>query len=416
MLYLSCHPHLRTDSNAGYATHIRETIAALSRRGHEVVPWIAGDRSAAAGAAGGSQRPSAASWARRVVPGFAWRGLRDAALVRHDVSLGPGLRDVLRRVGPDVVYERAAYLCGAGVRAAERAGTPLVLEMNAPYVEERRSLHGGGPLDVAGRAWERRVLRGAALVVAVSDVLADRLAESADVPRERVRAQPNGVDTTRFHPGVASARERLGIAPDAFVVAFVGSFIRWHRLEVLLDALARLAAQRVPVHGLFVGDGEVAQELRLRAQELGIGARVTFTGTVPFEDVPAHVQAADVCVIPGHAWYCSPIKLFEYGGVGRAVVSHDSAPVREVVEDGRDCLLFDGSSVALARTLRALHDDPARRASLAAALHATVVARHSWDAVAERIEGWMEDVAGVGGARAARGPVGAADGRRPRVP
>lgn len=395
VLYLSCHPHLRTASNAGYSTHIRETVAALRRAGHEVVPWIAGDRGAPAEERV-AERPPAVSWARRIVPGFAWQGMRDASLVRHDVLLDPELRDVIHRVSPDVIYERAAYLSGAGVRCAERTGTPLLLEVNAPYVEERRNLHGAGMMEAAGRRWERRVLRGASLVVAVSSVLADRLAEAAEVPRDRVRVQPNGVDVARFHADVPSARADLGIPPDAFVVAFVGSFIRWHRLEVLVGAVARLARQGVPVHGLLVGDGEVRGELERRAAELGVAERVTFTGTVPFDRVPGLVQAADACVIPGHAWYCSPIKLFEYGGVGKAVVSLGSEPVREVVEEGRECVLFDGSEDDLAAALRTLHDDPARRASLAAALRGAVSTRFTWDAAARRISGWMSEV--VGGA------------------
>ena len=44
VLYLSSHPHLRTDAPSGYATHMRETIAALREAGCEVVSLIAGDR------------------------------------------------------------------------------------------------------------------------------------------------------------------------------------------------------------------------------------------------------------------------------------------------------------------------------------------------------------------------------------
>ena len=393
VLYLSCHPHLRTDSNAGYSTHIRETIEALRRQGHEVVSWIAGDRGPPAESRV-AERPPAVSWARRVVPGFAWQGMRDAALVRQDVMRDPELLEVIRRVSPDVIYERAAYLSGAGVRCAERTGTPLVLKVNAPYVEERRNLHGAGMMEAAGRRWERRVLRGASVVVAVSSVLADRLASSAGVSRDRVRVQPNGVDVARFHAGVPSARGELGIAHDAFVACFVGSFIRWHRLEVLVEAVARLAAEGVPVHGLLVGDGEVRGELEALARDRGIADRMTLTGMVPFERVPQLVQAADVCVIPGHAWYCSPIKLFEYGGIGKAVVSLDSEPVREVVTADRECVFFDGSVEDLTRALRRLHAEPSRRQAMGVALRDAVTRRFTWDAAATQISAWMTEVAG----------------------
>lgn len=404
ILYVSCHPHLRTDSNAGYATHIRETVAALQRRGHAVETWIAGDADrASAGAAStgpalaGSAvttrgRAPAVSLLRRVVPRFAWRGLRDLALVRHARAIEPWLRAEVKRVRPDVIYERAAYLSSAGTRVAVATKTPLILEVNAPYVEERRNLNGLGPMDGVGQRWETDVVNAAALVVTVSSVLRDRLVETAGVPGARVRVQPNGVDMGRFHAGVPSARVALGLPADAFVVCFVGSFIRWHRLEVLIDAVAALADSGAPAYALLVGDGDVRGELEARARERGVSDRIRFTGTVPFEAVPAHIQAADVCVIPGHAWYCSPIKLFEYGGVGKAVISLDSAPVREVAQVGRDCRTFDGSAGDLESELRRLMLQPDVRADLAANLHRAVAQRFTWDAAAIRIERWMAEV------------------------
>jgi len=392
ILYVSCHPHLRTDSNAGYATHIREVVAALKRRGHGVETWIAGERRGARSASATGAGSRGVSALRRVVPSFAWRGLRDLSLVRHDRAIEARLRAEVDARRPDVIYERAAYLSSAGIRVAAATGIPLLLEVNAPYVEERRNLNGAGPMDGAGRRWESRVLCGASGVVTVSSVLRDRLVESSGVPAQRVRVQPNGVDVQRFHADAPSLRRELDLPEGAFVVCFVGSFIRWHRLEVLIEAVAALSATGAPAYALLVGDGEMRASLEERARSLGIGDRVRFTGTVPFESVAGHIQTADVCVIPGHAWYCSPIKLFEYGGVGKAVVSLDSKPVREVVDVGRDCVLFDGSAAHLEAELRRLMLDTGAREELARNLHSTVVSHYTWDTAAERIERWLDEI------------------------
>ncbi len=393
ILYVSGHPHLRTDAPSGYATHMRETMRALAGAGCEVRPWVVGDlRRAPEGDAGTRDRPR--SVLRRVVPGSVWQGLRDAALVRHDRALGPELVRVVREERPDVVYERAAYLSSAAVRAARAEGVPLLLEVNAPYVEERRALHGRGTLTGLATRWEREVLQGAALVVTVSGALARFLAERGGIPPERVRVLPNAVDPEAFHPDVPSARGALGFAPDAFVVGYVGSFIPWHRLDLLLRAVAAVRGVGVPAHALLVGDGPARADLEALAAELGVTGAVTFTGALPFAAVPSHVQAMDVCAVPGHAWYCSPIKLFEYGGAGKPVVACDSEPVREVVDDGVHCLLPEGGVDAFAAALVRLHADPALRARLGTALAARVRERHTWPRSAAQLVAWMREVAG----------------------
>ena len=397
ILYVSGHPHLRTDAPSGYATHMRETMRALRCRGVEVVPWIVGDQRATPAEGSREAKPGGSRGVlRRVVPGALWQGMRDASLMRHDRAAEAPLVEAIERERPDVVYERASYLFSAGVRAAHRTGVPLVVEINAPYVEERTALHGRGMLDGYGDRWERTVLQGAALVVTVSTVLGSYLRERGGLDASSVRVLPNAVDPELFHPGVPTCRPELGIADDAFVIGYVGSFIAWHRLDVLVRATALLRRAGVPAVALLVGDGPTRAELLELAADLGVGDHVVAPGAVPFERVPGHVQSADVCAIPDHAWYCSPIKLFEYGGLRKAVVAKESAPILEVVEDGRDCLLFPGSPEGLAAALRALHDDPRRRAALADSLHARVCEQHTWSASARRLVDWLSDLRGRG--------------------
>jgi len=388
VLYLSTHPHLRTDAPSGYATHMRETIRALRLAGCTVVPCVVGDQGPLVPVvppAGGGLR----GVARSVTPRFVWQGLRDLALLRHDRRTEEDIAKTIEREQPDAIYERAAYLCASGVRAARAVGVPLVLEVNAPYVEERRELHGRGLLDGRGPRWEREVLHGASLVVTVSTALADRLRETSGVPADKIRVLPNAVDAAKFSTTVSADRARLGFADEDFVIGFVGTFFRWHRLESLVHAVAALRERGVPARALLIGDGEALGGLEEAARDAGVASFVEFTGSVVGSAVPGYLQSADVCVVPGHAWYCSPIKLFEYAGLRKPVVAVDSAPIREVTGDGSDVVLVDGSAEALVDALAGLHADPARRAATAAALHDRVLANHTWARSGEKIAGWL---------------------------
>ncbi len=370
---------------------MRETIRALRGTGCTVVPCVVGDQGpppeGSAATAGGLR-----GLAREVTPRYVWQGLRDLALLRRDHRTEDDVAKTIERERPDAIYERAAYLCASGVRAAAAAHVPLVLEVNAPYVEERRRLHGRGLLDGRGPGWEREVLHGASLVVTVSTALADRLQDTSGIGSDKIRVLPNAVDGSKFNTDVPANRTDLGFAEDDFVIGFVGTFFRWHRLETLVQAVAALRERGIPARALLIGDGDARTDLERAAVDAGVESAVTFTGSLVADAVPGHLQAADVCVVPGHAWYCSPIKLFEYAGLGKAVVALDTAPVREVTGDGADVVLLDGDSDSLTRALADLHADPARRAQLAASLRERVLSNHTWARTGEKIAGWLREL------------------------
>nr|WP_276569377.1 glycosyltransferase [Halorhodospira halophila] len=178
---------------------------------------------------------------------------------------------------------------------------------------------------------------------------------------------PNGVDGSVFHPGVDgdAIRARYGLT-GCQVVGFVGWIRPWHGVDGLLEAMAPRLHGGSAARLLIVGDGPAVPALQRQAEALGITKRVVFTGPVERSEIPAHIAALDVAVQPDVTAYASPIKLFEYLGVGRAVVAPDRPNIREVVEDGVTARLFPPNNwQALADRLVELLEDPAARETLA---------------------------------------------------
>ncbi len=118
-----------------------------------------------------------------------------------------------------------------------------------------------------------------------------------------------------------------------------------------------------------------------------MGERVVFSGAVPREEVPDHVAAMDVAVQPDVTDYASPIKLFEYLAMGKAVVAPDKPNIREVVADGQEALLVPpGSAAAMAEALARLHRDAALRRTLGARAARLVSERaYHWEGNARRV-------------------------------
>jgi glycosyltransferase involved in cell wall biosynthesis len=144
---------------------------------------------------------------------------------------------------------------------------------------------------------------------------------------------------------------------------------------------------------MLVGDGPHRPELEAMARDLGIRPWILFIGAVPHEQVPHHVAAMDLAVMPSSNWYGSPIKIFEYGALGRAVIGPDTPPVREVMADEEEGLIIPaGSVVALQAALSRLAGNALLRQQLGERFRERVLREYTWDHAASRLLAICEQV------------------------
>jgi len=180
-----------------------------------------------------------------------------------------------RRFRPDVVYAHFLFPAGLGALVAARAaGAPLVVTAHGQDVANATEY----PFV---RPFIRRVVRGAATVIAVSDWLRARLEQSVPEARGKTEVVDCGVDLDRFRPLVGAT----GGAGPAFVC--VGSLIERKNVVRLADAFARLGEGTLT----FVGDGPLRSRLEGRPG-------VTVTGYVANDAVPRYLAEADVLCQP----------------------------------------------------------------------------------------------------------------------
>ena len=207
------------------------------------------------------------------------------------------------------IYQRLSPGNFTGVVLSRSRRLPLVIEYNGSEVWLARNW--GRPLTfekLAEKA-EAACLRHAHLIVTVSDVLKDELI-ARGVEAERIVSYPNGVDPRIFDPDrfseseTAEVRKRYGIADQAVVATFVGTFGHWHGAEVLAQMLRRiyetdpdwLAAGNL--HVLFIGDGVKRPVVETILSSPGLKPYYTLTGLIAQEDTPLYMAASDVLVSP----------------------------------------------------------------------------------------------------------------------
>ena len=282
----------------------------------------------------------------------------------------------------DFIYERYSLFSDVGAALADTDGLPTVLEVNAPLILERGRVE---PLPLAplAREIERYAFERADAVLAVSGAMQSYVLDHGGRP-DHVHVVPNGVDTARFHPGVSGHLERDELdLHGKLVIGFTGSLKPWHGVDVLIEAFARVAQPNWRL--LIVGDGPCRADLEAQVHSLPNPERIYFTGAVPHDRIPGYLAAMDIAVAPYRTvedFYFSPLKLFEYFAMGKAVIASDIGQISQVIRHGENGLLTEpGNANSLAEALEILANNGTLRASMAARSQDDVV---TWIDIARR--------------------------------
>ncbi len=221
----------------------------------------------------------------------------------------------------------------------------------------------------------------------------------AGLPADRIVLVPNGIDVNRFSPATADERrllrERLGLPPERPLIVFVGFFSTDKQPRVLFDAWMRVIAGGQDATLMFVGatrstyfevDDSIAPAMAADAERAGVGDRLRFAGVT--HDVPSHLQAADVFVLPSRREGL-PVALLEAMACGLpCIASRLPGSTEEIIDHDRNGLLTPpGDDAALAAALSRLLTDDAERRRLGDAARATIIDRYSSGNIADR---WLD--------------------------
>ncbi|MEY6432459.1 glycosyltransferase family 4 protein [Thioalkalicoccus limnaeus] len=385
--YVCADPGVPVFGTKGASIHVQEVVRALRRAGAEVTLF--------ATRVGGAPPADLRGIAVQLLPGLP----SGEPAVREQAALAANqaLRAALTARGPfDLIYERYALWSHAGMDHAREAGTPGLLEVNAPLIEEqarhRALVHRDAAERVAARAFT-----AADALVAVSTGVAAYLATYPGLER-RIHMIPNGVDPLRF-PAARFARRPPAREDGTFTVGFVGTLKPWHGLEILMDAFARLHARHPDCRLLIVGEGPERRKIEATLEDRRIGFAARLTGAVAPDQVPEYLAAMDVGLAPYPElpdFYFSPLKVYEYMAAALPVVASRVGDLDQIVQPEITGLLCPpGDPAALTAMLERLRADAPLRRRLGNAARARALSEYSWDTVVTRIL----DLAGRGSSR-----------------
>ncbi len=257
----------------------------------------------------------------------------------------------------DVVHFHLPYAAALGqlvVASLPRSSRPGVVYTEHSLWDRAR---------LVNRALLRSSMARGEQLVAVSQASYDALPASL---QKRATTVVHGVDLAvsdsllaRRAELSALVRSELGVDDDELLFITVANLRPEKGYDVLMEAAKAVADCDPPIRVAAVGRGPLADALRARHLELGLGDRFQFLGQR--DDVLQLLVGSDAFVLASHHEGL-PVALMEATSVGLPIVASRVGGVPQVLEDEVDALLVPpGDPALLAQAMKRLASDPELR-------------------------------------------------------
>ncbi len=246
---------------------------------------------------------------------------------------------LFRRLRPQIVHAHTPKAGLLGMLAARISGVPTRLYTIHGLPLETRTGHYRSLLEAA----ERASCRFATSCYTISRSLQKVVTDLQLCPPEKVTTLGDGscagVNVDRFDIIPNDIRPLLGLAPDDFVVSFVGRVAQDKGIGILAKAWPIIAANLPHAHLLLAGEPDLTDPVPGPLFEALAGhPRVHLLGPVKNTEVPAIYAASDLFVLPSFREGLSQVAL-EAGAMGLPIVASDVTGLKDAVRQNVTGLL-----------------------------------------------------------------------------
>jgi glycosyltransferase involved in cell wall biosynthesis len=319
--------------------------------------------------------------------------------------ISPSMFAHFRALKPDLVQFNAPNFWAAAMLLVNRYDGPLAVTHHA-------DVFGRPLLKRAVMPVYHRLVRRANCVVVNS---LKNASASNDLPARAgpLVVIPHGIDPSIYRINDCDRQkamaERRRLAGEAPLVGFVGRFVRYKGLSVLVEAMSRLEG----VHALVIGDGPLRQQIEQQTQAAGLRKRIHFLGNVDDKSKIHFLSVMDLLLLPSTDTTESfgvvqiEAQLMEIP----VIASRLPTGIADVTIDGDTGILVPpGDPEALARAIERLLADRNLAAQYGRAGRARALKHFTFDTFEQRfeeifekllsgrtIEGPLKSVSSVGG-------------------
>jgi glycosyltransferase involved in cell wall biosynthesis len=187
--------------------------------------------------------------------------------------------------------------------------------------------------------------------IAVSNEVRQSIIRQIGPIHDKIYTISNAVDIRPFQKrgDKAALCNALGITPHSRLIATVGRLTEQKGHHYLIDAAQSIVASFPGTHFLFIGEGELSEELQCQVRQNRLSDNIHFLGLR--DDVPDLLAAVDLFVLPS-LWEGMSVALLEAMAAGKPIVATTVSGNLQAIAHGQTGLLVPpGDSRALANAV-----------------------------------------------------------------
>jgi glycosyltransferase involved in cell wall biosynthesis len=271
------------------------------------------------------------------------------------LPVSPFVDQLLPALKLDVIHTHHPVLLGqTAARKAAELGLPLVFTFHTQYWEYTHYIPFPQEaiqefLKSAVHKWLRDFVQKCQHIIIPSESLRDILVREYGLDNHYT-VIPTGTDLGPFLKADGKSLRAENGWNDETILISVGRLAAEKNWDTLLHAFARVYQDHPTLRLVLIGDGTARQNLEELAAQLGITDRVTFTGSLPFDEIPRYLKAADAFAFAS-VTETQGLVTIEAMAAGLPVVAVNGSGTRDIIEHGKQGYLTENDSEALAKGL-----------------------------------------------------------------
>lgn len=234
----------------------------------------------------------------------------------------------------DLVIEFLCYGSTAGAEIKLKKGCKLIVVFDSPLSLQFKEMHKGDSFYTSkiNRA-EAKSLEMADSVICYSNAVADFIRNEFQYKNQISQI-----------PCILWKKPVERVISKKRYIGFVGSFLNWHKVELLIQSFNNIANDFPDLELVLLGYGEEWEKINALRIKSPFLDRIIQPGFVSESELSEWKSKFTIGVMPGSNWYGSPLKLFEYAESGIPFISPETPTVNSFFEDKKHTLFIDSKN------------------------------------------------------------------------
>lgn len=373
-------------SVGGLAQHVYDLTTALAMAGDEVHLITIGDANSKEYEEAGGVFVYRLQPYNLSAPDFlTWILQLNLRMVEYAVPLINSIGEI------DLVHAHDWLVAYAGRAIKQAYRKPLIATIHATEYGRNQGLHNDLQRYISDVEWW--LTYESWRVIVCSHYMEQELKRVFQLPADKIRIVPNGVDLDRYQRrNVEHLSRDHYAAPGEKIIFFVGRLVQEKGAQILLDAVPKVLQYYSDVKFIIAGKGPALDYLKNKALDMGVYERVYFTGYIDDDTRDFLYREADVAVFPSlyepfgmvalEAMAAhTPVVVADVGGLGE-IVHHEV--------NGLKC--YPGNPNSLADNILRLLHEPDLANRLAERAYQDLRKLYTWEEIAYKTREVYEEV------------------------